>query len=274
MYNGNGTNPVYAAPIVDNNLGVKTYVQMQNNSGTTSLPYAPFRKADLMALNFASEMIAGSWDLDYTGSPDRWGISDLRGSGTFFNNADLGLLLVHGTYGTSFDTTPGRQVKQMYFPIDSGGSAQYLRMSEMSLGGSSPTSGLKWMAIVGCWSLYPQNWNNMQNQNVKPYNSNLHMILGCATDFAAEPLIGQLWADYMLKGKNGVLLTVRDAWYAAANDAYATLMKRSPIVIPNPTKLVVAADDNCFSDYLQTKTNTVLAGHWTIDAPMQVYPPQ
>jgi hypothetical protein len=280
MYNGNGTNPVYAAPILDNNSGyLRTYVQMQGNPGDHSLPYAPFRKADLLAGTFVAEMMAGDWDVSNIRFDDKLLISDLQGSGTFFNNADLGLLLIHGTYGTSFDTTPGHQVKQIYFPIASGGGAQYLRMSEMSLGGDSPTNGLKWMAIMGCWSLYPQNWNNMQNQNVKPYNSNLHMILGCATDFAAEPLIGQLWADYMLgidpqTRKPATPKKIRDAWYAAANDAYRTLQTGFRLNIPNPTKLVIAADDNCFDDYLQTTTNTVLSGHWHIDNPVQVYPPQ
>jgi Family of unknown function (DUF6345)/FlgD Ig-like domain/Bacterial Ig domain len=273
MYNANGTNGVLAAPILDNNFGVHTYVQMRGNPGNRSIPYAPFRKADLLAGSFVTGMMAGDWDVSNIRPDDKLLISDLRGSGTFFNNADLGLLLVHGTYGTSFDTTPGHQVKQMYFPIASGGGAQYLRMSEMSLGGSSPTNGLKWMAIMGCFSLYPQNWTSMKNQGVKPYNGNLHMILGCATDFAAEPIIGQYWADYMLgidpKTRQPVQpMKIRDAWYAAANNAYRDLRI---LGAPNPTVLAVVADGNCSEDSLQTNS-VPSGGTWSYSNSKTVYP--
>jgi hypothetical protein len=249
---------------------------MQGTSATTAQPFAPFRKVDMMAINFITEMSKGSWDLGLFKDNDNLSISDLRGSGTFFNEADLGLLLVHGTYGTSFDTTPGHPVKQMYFPITSGGGAQYLRMSEMNLGGSSPTNGLKWMAIMACTSLYQANWSSMRSQQVKPYNSNLHMILGCGTDFAAEPLIATYWADYMLgidpvTSKPRPAMKIRDAWYQASLDAYAKLY--TTITIPNPTVLAVVADSNCTEDYLQT--NSVPAGGtWSYYNSKQVYPPQ
>jgi hypothetical protein len=271
-YNANGTNPVYADPILDNGLGVQTYVHINGNAGTTHVPYAPFHKVDVLAINFITEMQRGSWHLDYIANDNEVQLSQLKGSGNPFNDVDLGMLIVHGAYGTSFDTTPGHQVKQMYFPIASGTGAQYLRMSDMSLGGPTPTNGLKWMALLACTSLYPQNWNSMQSQNVYPYNSNLHLLLGTATDFGAEPLIGQLWADYMLRGTNGSPMKIRDAWYAAATQAYKIGTARL-VAYPNPTKFVVAGDNNCFDDYLQTQTNTVLSGAWHIDTAVQVYPP-
>jgi hypothetical protein len=248
---------------------------MQGNPGDRSLPYAPFRKADLTAITFIAEMTAGPWDLYRMKHDNEVQIADLKGSGTWFNNADLGLLMVHGTYGTSDDMTPGRPVRQMYFPIDASGSAQYLRMSEMSLGGPTQTNGLKWMALMGCFSLYPQNWTSMKNQQVKPYNSNLHMILGCATAFASEPLIATLWADYMLgidpqTRKPAPPMKMRDAWYAAANDAYKRLRLTD---VPNPTVLAVAADGNCAEDYLQT--NSVPSGAtWSYFNTHTVYPYQ
>ena len=91
----------------------------------------------------------------------------------------LGLLMLHGTYGTAMDcTTQPHACEQMYFPIQSGNFASYMRMSEMNFGGSSPTNGLKWMAILACNSLYHTAWNSMQSQQVKPYNGNLHLLLG------------------------------------------------------------------------------------------------
>jgi hypothetical protein len=249
---------------------------MQNNSGTVSLPYAPFRNVDYLVIKFVGEMTKGSWDMSGFKDNDNLKISDLQGSGTFFNDVDLGLLAVHGTYGTSFDSTPGHPVKQMYFPIASGGSAQYLRMSDMNLGGSSSTNGLKWMALLACDSLFQTDWNSMKSQSVKPYNSNLHMILGCGTDFAAEPLIGQFWADYMLgldptTSKPQAVMKIRDAWYQAANDAYK---KVGPFVsIPNPTVLAVAADSNCSEDFLQTNSPPS-ESTWNYYNNKTVYPPQ
>jgi len=86
----------------------------------------------------------------------------------------------------------------MYFPIAAGTGSQYLRMSEMNFGGPTRTNGLKWMVLDACTSLYHVNWSSMQSQNVKPYNSNLHLLLGVDTDDSVEPLIGQYFADYML----------------------------------------------------------------------------
>jgi len=150
-------------------------------------------------------------------------------------------------------------------------AAQYLRMSETSLGGSSPTNGLKWMAIMACTSLYQANWNSMKNQGVKPYNSNLHMILGTATEFGAEPIIGQYWADYMLgdPSTNRAPMKIRDAWYAAGRQAYQQVYQ--DVGLPYPTEFAVAADDNCSEDSLQTNS-VPSGGTWNYYLKNQVYP--
>lgn len=170
--------------------------------------------------------------------------------------------------------------KGIYFPIASGGSAQYLRMSDMSLGGPSPTNGLKWMAIMACTSLYQQNWNSMKSQQVMPYNGNMHMILGAGTDLAAEPLIGQYWADNMLGTPNAPSgptppMKIRDAWYAAGNNAYLWGVNHgfSQYYI-NPTTFAVAADGNCSEDSLQTNSVPSGSGVWSYYNSRQVYPPQ
>jgi len=275
MYNANGTNPVFAAVILDNNVGLRSFVQMENQSGTTAQPFAPFKNVDSVAINFVSEMQKGCWDMGYFAHDDELSLSNLRGSGNPFNNVDIGLLILHGVYGTSMDSTPGHPVKQMYFPIASGGSAQYLRMSEMTLGGSSPTNGLKWMALLACTSLFQQNWSSMQSQNVNPYNSNLHMILGTATDNAVDPLIGQFWADFMLGDPNAKPsarppMKIRDAWYAAGRAAYQVGIANGAVGYINPTKFAVVADPNCTEDSLQTNS-VPMGGMWHYDI-NQVFP--
>jgi hypothetical protein len=162
----------------------------------------------------------------------------------------------------------------MYFPIASGTSAQYLRMSEMSFGGDG-TNGLKWMAIAACTSLYHVNWSSMKSQDIYPYTGGLHLLLGVDTDNFTDKYLGQSWAAFMLGQPKAnppvVPMKIRDAWYAGAQKAYKA--SNVPYSV-SPMKFAVAGDSAAFNDYLQTKTNTVLSGTWTIDPPTQVYPPQ
>jgi hypothetical protein len=100
----------------------------------------------------------------------------------------------------------------------------------------------------------------------------MHMILGCATEANAEPLIGQYWADYMLgdPSTNRAPMKIRDAWFAAGQQAY--LQVYTVVVVPNPTKFAVAADSNCSEDYLQTNS-VPSGGTWNYYLSKQVYPP-
>jgi hypothetical protein len=276
MYNANGTNPIHVSPISDGSGITGHYVQIYNTQGlgaNASLPAAPFHNVDGTAADFISEMEKGCWDLNYFSHDDNLHLSDLQGSGNPFNNVDIGLLILHGAYGTSSDYTTGRPLKGIYFPIASGGGAQYLRMTDMIMGGSSPTNGLKWMAIMACDSLYHQNWNSMISQNAKPYNSNLHMILGTGTEFGADPLVGQYWADYMI-GDPSVSrppMQIRLAWYNAAYYAYKAGVANGVSDYPNPTTFVVVGDPNCMSDMLQTNS-VPSGGTWQYDS-YAVYPP-
>lgn len=196
---------------------------------------------------------------------DTLSINDLIGSGTPFNNVTVGALLLHGAYGTSPDFT-ANQCEQMYFPVTSGTSAQYLRFSQMNLGGSG-TNGLKWMAILGCNSLFHQNWSSMMNAGVKPYNSNLHLLLGSDSVEYVRGIVLSRWAAYMnfgLSTTNYAPLTIRSAWYQGAHDAF------SGGSYANTIKFVVAGDTNCEEDMLQT--NSSPQGVWFTDDPVQVWP--
>jgi hypothetical protein len=182
---------------------------------------------------------------------------------------DIGLLAMHGVYGSKIDYT-ANGCKQMYFPVTSGGGAGYVRMSEMNFGGSAPssgsTNGLKWMAILACNSLYSPNWHNMDSLGVKPYNGNLHMLLGAATEFAGEPLIGQYWADLMLGNPSAKPtarqpMKIRDAWYQAARNVYAQGTARGENSgYINPTVFATATDPNCFDDTLQANSSPAGSG--------------
>ena len=197
------------------------------------------------------------------------------GSGNPFNQVNIGLLITHGVYGSSMDFNASG-CKQMYFPVTSGTSSQYVRMSEISFGGSSPTNGLKWMALLACSSLHQVNWQSMQNQNIKPYNSNLHMILGADTEIELDSRTAQYWADYMIGNPNAtptprLPMPIRAAWYQAASDAYHFNSNPNFVHTISPMKFATVYDNACQGDYLQNQTNTVLSGSWGKDA-SQVYP--
>ncbi len=248
-----------------------------NMEGATTNPvFAPLRNASAAA-NFAYEMsVKGGWRVPVNLANDQLTISQLRssGSGNPFNQVDIGLLNMHGVYGSSFDYNAAANCKQMYFPIPSGTGSQYIRMSEMNFGGSAPGVGLKWMALMACSSLHQANWQTMQSQNIKPYNSNLHMILGADTEFEDDPSISQRWADYMIgdpaHGTNAV--PIRQAWYQAASDAYHAPLDPNSTHIISPMRFATVYDTACINDYLQTQTNTVLnGGAWGKDT-VEVYP--
>lgn len=278
MYNINGTNPVPCSPILDGS-GIPGHgIQIEANQGNFSVPFAPFRQADLAAENFLTEMKKGCWSLGLLKANNDLKPFDLQGSLNPFNDVDIALLILHGAYGTSLDFTTGHPFKGIYFPIVLGGGAQYVRMSDMTLGGSSPTNGLKWMAILACTSLYQQNWSSMKSQGVKPYNGNMHMILGAATDVADEPLIGQFWADNILGNPSAQPspippMKIRDAWYAAGEAAYTIGVTNGVgSFYPNPMKYAVAADGNCSEDSLQTNSVPSGSGVWSYYDSQQVFP--
>jgi hypothetical protein len=148
----------------------------------------------------------------------------------------------------------------MYFPITSGGGGQYLRMSEMNLGGAG-TNGLKWLAMDACFSLYHVNWTSMKNAGVNPYNSSLHLLLGADTSTYPVPTFEKNWAQYINIGTNVAIpnpLTLRAGWYQAARDAY-----RVYNTLPDGVSyaaLAVAGNTACRDDNIQATNSPT--GSW------------
>ncbi len=261
----NGTNGFNTA-VLDNGLGIHSYIGMDGYSGTTTLHWGPLATQIPEGNNFISEMKHWGWKNTINKVDDQLSINDLRGSGSPYNTVNLGVFIGHCAYGTSIDYA-ANGCKQMYIPITSGGGAQFLRMSEMTLGGSNATSGLRWFALECCDSLYQSDWSNMQNLGVKPYNGNLHLLLGTATTSYASANLLSYWAKYMNHGTstNYSPLTVKAAWYQAAQDAY----KNSGIPSSPAVKFATAGDNSCMNDSLQSYTTP--GGSWGYNS-QQVYP--
>jgi hypothetical protein len=168
----------------------------------------------------------------------------------------MAIFLGHGTYGTTVDYA-ANGCKQMYYTVTSGTSAQYLRLSEMNLGGSG-TGGLKWMVLDQCFSLFHGNWNSMNSLGVKPYNSNMHLILGANTVTWTSSTKWLNFAKYMNYGRHNFYspYTIRNAYYQANTDAF----QNAPLPSGTTITLAVAGDSACLDDSLQT--NTPPSGSW------------
>jgi hypothetical protein len=174
-YGANGTNDVGVPPLPNQPGLPGSYIQMESFSANASLSYGPRPQHTAEATAFIGAMTFYGWSNPLNKADGQLNINDLRGSGTPFNNVNMGVFMGHGTYGNTQDYMAGL-CKQMYFVVtSSSGSGQYLRFSEMNLGGSG-TNGLKWMVLDPCNSLYHANWNSMQSRGIYPYNSNLHLI--------------------------------------------------------------------------------------------------
>ncbi|MGA9450975.1 MAG: DUF6345 domain-containing protein, partial [Verrucomicrobiia bacterium] len=167
-------------------------------------------------------------------------------TGGFFNQANVGLLVVHGSYGK---TAEDDGVIHSYLRFYKNGSASYARLDDCSFGGSG-TNGLKWMGILGCGVLNNSPYNSMYNYGRLPINNDLHLLLAASTAATAAPTLGTLWAGYMLgtHGTNGVQ-TVEQAWFEAGHEAYKT--ETNQIVIT----FRVAGWPDAFNDYV-TDTDT------------------
>lgn len=155
---------------------------------------------------------------------------------------------------------------KMYFPITSGTTAQYLRFSEMNLGGAG-TTGLKWMEMDQCFSLYHVNWSSMQNGGIKPYNSNLHLLLGGDTVTWTNGKKWHNFAKYMNYGSGTTPnpMTIRNAFYQGNRDAFQNASLPAGTVIT----LAVAGDSACLGDSVQS--NSAPGGTWSYGT-SQIYP--
>jgi Family of unknown function (DUF6345)/Bacterial Ig domain len=258
-YTANGSSG-YTPARPDNGLHIGINIQMEGY--TTNIPFHSIPEFKSEANNFIKAMKKGGWSSSFVKANDQLNISDLRGGGTPFNQVNLGVLMTHGTFGTTIDYS-ANGCKQMYFPIASSSSSQYLRMSEMNFGGSG-TNGLEWMALMACFSLYHTDWQNMQSLGVKPYNSNLHLLLGCDTIIYTESTLLKRWAKDMIFGTSGTPMTIQAAWYQAGTDAYHGEGYSIPITF------AVAGDDACQNDTLQTSSTPTGTPYYNR---LQIYTP-
>ncbi len=266
-YAANGTNGFRIAP-PQNGQGLGPIPLEGNTASRSTFNYGPLPEYTTEANNFILQMWAGGWSSSFVKINDQLSINDLKNSGAnAFNNVELGLLLLHGTYGTAQDWTENG-AQEMYFPITAGQGSQYLRMSDMSLGGAA-TNGLKWMGILACNSMRQSQWGSMRSYHVLPYNNNLHLVLGANSVITTGDHVASYWAEYITRGPDlgQPPMAIESAWYAGAQLAY----KETGYHYSNTMYFAASGDANCRSDLLQT--NSPPTGTYFYNS-VQVWPPQ
>ena len=138
-------------------------------------------------------------------------------TGGFFNQANIGLLAVHGSYGTTMESDG---VKHSYLRFYRNGSASYIRLDDCSFGGSG-TNGLKWMAILACGTLNDSPYSSLYNYGRLPINNDLHLLCSAKTVVTFAPKIGEFWAEKMLGiGSTNGPEHVAQSWFDAGSTAY------------------------------------------------------
>ncbi|MBI3849189.1 MAG: hypothetical protein HY298_02700 [Verrucomicrobia bacterium] len=236
-----------------NGLGLGQRIQLENTSGSTTHNYRDLANNSEND-RFIKTMKRGAWSSGFVKKNYDLRGSDLRkaslGGTNIFNTngVSLGMLYLHGSFGTSqdFDQASGANgAMQIYFAIDGrpNASPSWVRMSEMDFG-SAGTNGLKWMALMACNSLREDNWNSIQNiGGWTPFNSNLHLLLG--TDSVADAGGTVFWAKFMLGLDNNPKETIMAAWYDSGKSQAQ----------PGPLKFAVAGYVDVKQDML-TGTNS------------------
>lgn len=226
------------------------HVQLQNHNGNTA--YCPYVESVSLD-NFITQMARGAWVPGLNKENSQLKASDLEGSGSPYNQFPLGIVALHGAYGTSPDYN-ANQCEQMYFPIDGrpNSASSWVSMSQMNFGGAG-TNGLKWMALAACNSLYQNNWQSLQNSRITPFNGNLHLLLGADSDMDTGGV--DLWAKYMLGLDNNRARPIMQAWYDSG----------AACVHPPVTFAVVGYSD-CEQDMLNPTNSTTPTGNIFYDS--------
>ena len=167
-----------------------------------------------IASGFVSTMQRGRWNGSSDGTITA---SDVTGG--IFNGANVGLLSVHCSYGTTAETDGVKHSYLRFYNYQTGGSS-YCRLDDCSFGAPG-TNGLKWMAILACSALNNSDYSSMYEFGRLPISNDLHLLLSASTVVTAAPTLGSEWAKNMLglASTNGAE-TVAQSWFDAGSRAY------------------------------------------------------
>ena len=235
-----------AAPVTGWPYPLPTHVALDGYPVGTIFYLAPLREFKAVATRFSWALQSGDWKPAFIKANEQFSITDIEksslGGGSIFNNANIGMLMGHGSYAT---TVEDDNVKYTYFWVaDSKHGVQYLRLSDFDFGGSNPTNGLKWMTIYACSMLNPTCYNSMNSNFKLPVNDNLHLLMGCSTMAYTSTKMGKLYGKYLAGSYFTPAQSVPNAWIDAGTNAFKNFS------VTNAINFRVVGWPACFNDTL------------------------
>lgn len=147
-------------------------------------------------------------------------ISASEVTGGIFNQANVGYLCLHSSYGSTAEIDGSRHSYLRFFDQNTF-ERSYCRLDDCSFG--SPTiNGLKFMAIHGCNVLNNGVYNDMYNFGRLPISTDLHLLLSTASVATASPSLGARWALKLIGDgtSNNVPELVAQSWFDAGQITY------------------------------------------------------
>jgi len=200
-----------------------------------------------IADGFAQGMKLGGWKQKFVKGDSEWGPLDIQksslGGSNLFNSCNLGLLVTHGCFGT---TSEADSVKYTYLALFDPklNQSSYVRLSDMNFG-SPGANGLKWMTILSCNMLRPENITSMANASRLPRNDNLHLLLGASTYTYAFPTLGIAYASNLV-----FRATIQESWINGCQSAYREAQLLGARGMTNPVTVRVMGLRSCMEDRL------------------------
>jgi hypothetical protein len=226
------------------------YVAIDGYAASSSASAVSFQtslQTKTIADGFTKEMGVAGYLSAFEKGNDNVKINDLKktslGGNSIFNNVNFGLLIVHGSYGT---TAEDDSVKYTYIWIENlqSGNAQYLHLSDLDFGGSDPTNGLRWMTIFACDTLQQSDYNSMNLYSKIPVNDNLHILLSGSSVIWLAPDIGNNYANNLTFNNE----TIVNSWFDAGTQTYLYQHKG----ITNNVSFAYTGWPACVSDTLKS----------------------
>jgi hypothetical protein len=215
---------------------LQVYVKIDGQPVGTRFDASARPEFGYIATLFQQYMRNSGYKASFAKSGTNWSISDISGSGSIFNSVNLGVLIVHGSYG---ETTDSASVLNTYLWHEGG---TYARLRDLVLG-SPGTNGLRWMTLFTCSALRPANVNNMITTgwmgNI--ISQDLHLLSATESTIYESPRTGWNYATNLVAEQ-----TLPEAWFGALRSSLA-------LATPPPPSNVVARVmgwQSCFSDSL------------------------
>jgi hypothetical protein len=256
--------PFDGFPTLPGEPGSRVKLENYSRNSYFTLPALPYTTDAMKTLT--QQMQNGAWQPVFVDANDDFTASDITGDSDIFNQVNLGILCVHGNYGSSADYHVNDAL-DIYLSVESikNNSASFVPITSLNLSSSTAaTNNLRWMMIFACNSLREENWNSLNDAGVSPMNGNLHLLLGLDTEAFIEENLAGLWSRAILGLSYPQPQKLREAWETEAQTAYAfTANGHAPI------KFATGGWESTWDDTLQS-TNAP-SGELLYES-VQVYP--